>query len=333
MQQVRLGIIGCGIAAKKLHWPALSKLSDRYEVVAVCNHTRPKAAEFAAMVGGVPWALDYRKLLAMNAVEAVDIVLPIHLNERVTRDALEAGKHVIVEKPLAANLGEARRMLSFPRTYRPKMMVAENCRYQPLYLRTKEVLDSGSIGRVYAAAWNVLGMLTTRNEYARTRWRIHHRYPGGFLTDAGVHNMAVLRMLFGEVTSVAGYVRRMHPAIGKLDTLGMTFDTKKGVSGTFNLFFSSSGVSERRLLLFGTDGTIVVDDARITVKRHDQPDVQFAVDPEGGYIGEFVDFYEAIRNGTRVRSSFKEAARDLQVIIMALEAGRTGKKKSVQPVG
>src|SRR5512140_1581044 len=115
MRKLRLGIIGCGIAARKLHLPALSALSDRYEIVAVCNHTKPKAVSFSRLAGGVPYDLDYRKLLQRPDVEAVDIVLPIDLNHRVTRDALAAGKHVILEKPLAANLREGKEMLAFGR--------------------------------------------------------------------------------------------------------------------------------------------------------------------------------------------------------------------------
>ena len=332
MKKIQLGIIGCGIAAKKLHWPALSKLSDTFDVVGVCNHTEPKAVEFARIAGGVPWVLDYRELLAMNTVEAVDIVLPIHLNFRVTRDALEAGKHVIVEKPLAANLREAKAMLAFPKRYHSVMMVAENCRYQPLYLRAKQAMENGSIGRVYAATWNVLGNVTTTNEYARTQWRVHHRYPGGFLTDAGVHNMAVLRMLFGEIASVTGFTRRMNPSIGKLDTLGMMFDSNKGVSGSMNLFFSAPGMNERRLLIFGTEGTMDVADSGISVKRHNQPDERITVDSDGGFVGEFQEFYNAIRGNTNVQGSFREAARDLQVIISALDAARAGKKKLIHPL-
>jgi len=110
MKPIKLGIIGCGIAARNLHWPALQKLKDKFEITMVCNHSEPKARDFAEIVGGVPYVLDYRKLLQSPAVEAVDIVLPIYLNYQVTGDALQAGKHTVVEKPLAANLPDAKQM-------------------------------------------------------------------------------------------------------------------------------------------------------------------------------------------------------------------------------
>ncbi len=63
MKPFKLGLIGCSIAAKDLHWPALNKLQDKFEITVVCNRSEPKAAEFAHMVGDLPHVLDYRELL------------------------------------------------------------------------------------------------------------------------------------------------------------------------------------------------------------------------------------------------------------------------------
>ena len=75
-----------------------------------------------------------------------------------------------------------------------------------------------------------------------------------------------------------------------------------------------------------------VADSGITVKRHNQPDERIAVDSDGGFVGEFQEFYNAIRGNTNVQGSFREAARDLQVIISALDAARAGKKKLIHPL-
>lgn len=83
MRKVKLGIIGTGLAAKNLLLPALQKLKNKFEIVAVCNHTEKKAKEFSKLVGGVPVYNDYQELLKRDDVEAVDITLPIHLNYKV----------------------------------------------------------------------------------------------------------------------------------------------------------------------------------------------------------------------------------------------------------
>ena len=118
MEPVKIGIIGCGIAARKLHWPALQKVSDKFIIKMVCNHTEPKAKSYARLVGDVPYVLDYHEMLINKDIEAILIILPIHLNYRVTLDCLKSGKHVLVEKPLAANLDEGRKMLLFKKLYK-----------------------------------------------------------------------------------------------------------------------------------------------------------------------------------------------------------------------
>ncbi len=317
---VKLGIIGCGIAARELHLPALQKLKDKFEITVVCNHTEPKAKSFAEMLGGVDYVLDYHDLLRRNDVEAVDIVLPIHLNYPATKDALNAGKHVIVEKPLAANLNQAKEMLEFEKKFSQVMMVAENFRYRQTFNHLKTRLDRQEIGQPYAAIWNVFYHVDTSNKYARTQWRIDHQYPGGFITDGGVHNIAALRFLFGELVSGNGFVKSVNPQIGELDTFSFQFKTIMNVNGVFNVFFSSNGYSEDRIIILGNNGSFIVENNTIILKRTGQADQQEQIEDDGGYFNEFAEFYEAIRNGKQVFSSFQQAYRDLEIILKALDA-------------
>ena len=98
----------------------------------------------------------------------------------------------------------------------------------------------------------------------------------------------------------------------------------------FNLFFSAVGHAENHLLVFGPMGTLVVEGKSIRLKRAGNPDVVEIAADDGGYIEEFADFYDAIRKGRNVRSSFREGVRDLQVILTALESAETGKRKRVR---
>ena len=90
-RKIKLGIIGTGLAAKTLDLPALKRLSNKFEITTVCNHTEKKAKEFSELIGGVKYYLDYRELLKDENVEAVDITLPIDLNYKVTVDSLKSG--------------------------------------------------------------------------------------------------------------------------------------------------------------------------------------------------------------------------------------------------
>ena len=107
MKKVKLGIIGTGIAARILHWPALKQLQNKIEIVQVCNHTEKKAKDFAKLVGSVTYTLNYKEILNNPDIDAVDIILPIELNHKMAKEALDAGKHIIMEKPIAVNMKEA----------------------------------------------------------------------------------------------------------------------------------------------------------------------------------------------------------------------------------
>ncbi len=325
MKPVKLGIIGCGIAARDLHWPALKQLKDKFEIVCVCNHTEEKAREFSQMVGGVPYVQDYHKVLEMPDVEAVDIILPIELNYQVTKDAAEAGKHIIVEKPLAVNLEEARQMLGIEKGYSKILMVAENFRYRSSLQQLKNQIEQGKIGDVYGVFWNSFTKLNEENKYAQTKWRIDHKYPGGFVTDSGVHNIAALRDVFGEIYRISSFTKGVNREIGKLDSFSLQFTTEKRVSGVLNLFFSSNGYSEDRLIVLGSEGSIIIEDEVLTVKRNDVIEYTEKFENDNGYKGEFEDFYNAIRNGSKIKSSFFEAYSDLKVILDALSTSVTDK--------
>ncbi|MCK6622393.1 MAG: Gfo/Idh/MocA family oxidoreductase [Calditrichaceae bacterium] len=327
MRPVKLGIIGCGIAARKLHWPALQQMADKFEITAVCNHTEAKAKSFAELAGGVPYVLDYRELLKREEVEAVDIILPIHLNYPATRAALEAGKHVMVEKPLAANLRQARQMLALERRFPGVKLLAENFRYRPLFTRLKQLIDEGRIGAPYGVIWNIFLHVDAKyNPYARTEWRIHHQYPGGFVTDGGVHNVAALRLLFGEIVSGQARARSINPAIGEVDLFWMVFSTDRGVSGQLNLHYSAIGYADDSLYVFGDRGSLVVKSGEIALKQDGFTEQRERIPDDNGFCEQFADFYRAIREGQAVKSTFQEGYRDLKTILAALKSARGGRK-------
>ncbi len=318
--KVKLGIIGTGIAARELHLPPLINLKDRFEITCVCNHTEKKARDFAALVGNVPYFLDYRDLLARKDVDAVDIVLPIELNFSVTLDSLEAGKHVIVEKPIAASLADAEMMTTFPVRFDRVMMVAENYRYSPVFKRVGEIIGAGGIGKPYSVFWDYLTVTDLDNKFAKTSWRINHKYPGGFVMDAGIHNIAVLCDLFGEMKSGIAFTRSVNPAIGRTDSMSFQFLSGSGVNGVFNIYFSAQGLSSNRLLVMGDNGSLVIEENRITLKRQGKSDIVETIKSDRGYQGQFEDFYDSIANRKQPVSTFEKAFGDLKTMVAALDS-------------
>lgn len=325
-RKIKLGITGTGLAARILHLPALKELTNKFEITAVCNHTEKKAREFSELVGGVRYYLDYKDLLKDKEVEAVDITMPIDLNYKVTIDSLKAGKHVFLEKPLAGSMNEAKKMLDLKLKYKKQvMLLAENFRYRKVYNTIYDLLKKESIGNLYAAQWNVFYNVSADKDYGATKWRQKHKYTGGFMLDAGVHNIATLRMLFGDVKSVAAFTDSINPAIGKPDTMSVQLRFRSGINVVYNLFFTVKNHWENKLLIFGDKGTLEANDDKIALKFNDRsPEVFYCADL-GGYDLEFIDFYNAIVTGSKVKSTFIEGYKDMEVVFAALKAAKTNK--------
>jgi len=203
-------------------------------------------------------------------------------------------------------------------------MVAENCRYRPLNHRTKNLLDSGIIGTPHSVFWNIFHFVDLSNKYAQTEWRINHKYKGGFITDGGVHQIATLRELFGDFISGSAFTKCINPEIGELDSFSLQFKTDS-MNGVLNIFVSSNGYAENKMIILGDKGTIIIEDNKLTIKQNSLPDKVEIIEDDGGYMGQFEDFYQAIRNNKDVVSTFEKAYGDLAIIIEAIEAAETDK--------
>lgn len=295
---IGLGIIGCGIAANELHWPALTKLRAEFAVIAVCNHTKEKAVRLAKTIGAaygkeIPYAIDYHELLASPNVEAVSILLPVEWNRQVCTDTAAAGKHILVEKPIAEDEASAQELLELEEQYpHVVMMVAENFRYRPVFGALANVLRSGAIGVPYFVEWKSWqGIDPATNAYAQTSWRIHHKYEGGFVTDGGVHNVAALRDVFGDLDPVGSVSASVNRGIGRTDTLVYLFRSKGSdgippVSGVLNIAFSVRGAKEDRLTILGSNGTAVVEGTTLKVygASSNAPETVYRLPDDGGYV-------------------------------------------------
>lgn len=325
MAPVRLGVIGCGIAARELHWPAIKQLPRKFTIPVVCNHTEPKARSFAQLVGAKEWVLDYRDVLARDDVDAVSIILPVELNAEVTRAALKAGKHVMLEKPIATNRREAAALVKTAEASPLVAMIAENFRYRPLFRKLRTLLDKGGIGTVHTVQWTTLGNLTPDNKYMHTMWRIDHKYPGGFVMDAGVHTVNAMRYLFGEINSVNARSHSVNRAIGEIDTLTMQFATERGIAGTWMSSFSCRGYSDNHLLIMGDGGTVSMRGDAIEVLPARGKAKTITGPNSWGYREEYEAFHAAIQNGTGTETSFAEGYRDFAVILAALESSDKGR--------
>src|SRR5439155_22736693 len=130
---------------------SLSKATDELRVVATCDLDRGRAEERAAQLGAGRAATDVDELLGASDVDAVLLCLPHDQHAPATVAAARAGKHVLVEKPIARTLDEADAMIAVADAAGVTLMVAHNQRYLPLHRRARELVDDGAIGPVRCA--------------------------------------------------------------------------------------------------------------------------------------------------------------------------------------
>jgi len=176
MKKKGLGIIGTGIAFQELHAPVLLELQDRFEIVALSSRTESRARQVAAWIaertGREPEVYaDTDDLLDRGDIEAVDVAVPINLTARIASQALQQGKHVFAEKPIADNIEDARSLIDLARKQNRVLAIGEQFRYQTHFYQVRDLVESGIIGEALVYRLNDLHYTYLDDKYPSTAWR------------------------------------------------------------------------------------------------------------------------------------------------------------------
>lgn len=182
---VRVGIIGCGGIANGKHMPALSKLKN-VKMVAFCDIIEKKALAAREKFGTPDCAVytDYKKLLEDKSIDVVHVLTPNRSHSFITVDALEAGKHVMCEKPMAINSDEAQKMLDAAKRTGKKLTIGYQSRHRTDSLFLKGEVEAGTFGDIYYAK------ATAIRRRAVPTWGVflnEYEQGGGPLIDIGTH--------------------------------------------------------------------------------------------------------------------------------------------------
>ncbi|MDF2810532.1 MAG: gfo/Idh/MocA family oxidoreductase [Microvirga sp.] len=196
------GIIGAGHFGA-VHARAMARVKD-VRLVASCREDRTAGAAFATEHGGKSYA-DWRALLDDPAVEVVVIATPHHLHEEITIAAAQAGKHILLEKPMAPGVAGCDRMAAMVDANGVKLMIGHVMHFALPCLKAKEIIDSGTLGApVLGSSW----IIKLWMESNRRPWHLARASGGGMLMTAGIHALDRLVWLTGApvtgVTAMAG---------------------------------------------------------------------------------------------------------------------------------
>ena len=329
---VRIALIGAGAFVRKAHAPSLLELGDAVQIAAVYSRTRASAQTVAdSLPHPVEVYTEVDALLANGSVEAVDIVLPAPLLPAMVLKALAAGKHVISEKPIATTVAEGETLIARSRTYGDRVwMVGENWRYEEAFQVAADAIRTGRIGQPLFCDLSLQLPVMPDSPYLQTAWRRSEEFPGGFLLDGGVHHVAGLRTLLGEIESVCALTASHRSDLPYADTMSVALRFASGGVGTYLISYAAgSRLGNDAVHIVGSEGSLRVSRGELVLQHGEVCERQeFNV-----FISvreELAAFMAAVRDGAAHRNSPEEALQDLAVVEAMLKSAQKGTVQMVE---
>lgn len=340
MEKIRVGVIGSAFVSN-LHAEAFRSVPEA-ELVAACSPNRDHVEEFARKWKVPAIDTDYRKLLERKDVDAVAVGIPNDLHRQVVVAAAEAGKHVILEKPIAHTLEDADAMIAACRQYNVKLMYAETICFSPKYSRARRLVAENAIGEVYMAKQ------CEKHSGPHSDWFYDvNRSGGGALMDMGCHGIEWVRTLYGKqkVKSVSAHCQLVyHKGRTQGDDNSLVIvEFENGAIGVVEDSWARHGGMDDRVELLGTEGVIHCDLLRgSSMETYSKNGYGYAVEKAGGTKGwTFTVFEEAflygfpqeMRHFTRcllgeedLMESGEDGRATLEIIYAAYESAATGER-------
>ncbi len=323
--KLRVGIVGAGNIATSAHLPSYAELTDLVEVVAIADIV-PERAKAAAEKFGIPhYFASVEELLENVEVDYVDICTWTAAHAPVCIAAAKAGKHILCEKPLAANLEQGLAMEKAVREAGVQFMLAVVTRYMAEAIKCRELYDQGVFGEIYAAKCRYV-----RRRGTPSGWFTDKELAGGGpVLDIGVHAIDRTWYLMGRPTPVSVSAETSY-RIGDFQTKGVTrwspFGQGKGVFDTEDsamIFFrfeggktmmaevawAINGQEANDVVLFGSKAGCTFDP--LTVYGEDEEgylsDVKPEVIPNNLFVEELRHFVECLNTGKTPISPMEDA--------------------------
>jgi predicted dehydrogenase len=244
MKTIRWGMIGCGDVAEVKSGPGFQK-ADGSELVAVMRRRGDLAADFARRHGVRASYDDAAALINDPAVDAVYIATPPGAHEALALAVCAARKPAYVEKPMARTHAECRRMIDAFAAAGVPLFVAYYRRALPRFLRARDLVASGALGRVTGASYRLAGpyhrdIEALVRDGAALPWRVQAEHAGGgLLLDLGCHTLDVLDFILGPLEEVQGSASNVATPHFVEDGVAMTFRTAGGALGAAQWTFAS----------------------------------------------------------------------------------------------
>ncbi len=334
---IRVGIIGFGFMGRMHHrcWQALPDAT----VAAVCDadpHALENEAKNRGNIAGAEGDVDltqvnihgdFSQMIRQEQLDAVSITLPTHLHPDATLAALQAGCHVLCEKPIALSLPEASRMVEAARRTKRVLQIGHCIRFWPEYAKAREILATGTCGQVVAATFQRLAATAARKPRS---WYLNSDLSGGMPLDLHIHDTDFVQYLFGMPRSVCSHGS---PASAR----GLAHIVTRYGYGDDKLVTAEGGWAmmppygfQMRFHIVMERGTLDFDfrrDPRLQLSTADGQLISPDCEPGDGYTRQIEHFARCIRGETVPPVTSPEEAQDsLRIVQAECESVRTGRE-------
>jgi predicted dehydrogenase len=345
MTRTKVVLLGTGFIAD-IHLESYRRFVPEAEVVAVFSRSAERAEAFARTHHVPHWSANLDEIIAQTTCEVVDVCLPNHLHHRAVMIAARAGRHVIIEKPLALTLEQADDMITACRRAGVKLMYAEELCFAPKYERARTLVQEGAIGTIYQMRQ------AEKHSGPHSDWFYDiEQSGGGVLMDMGCHGLAWFRWMLGgrpRVRSVYAHlqgnlIHGSRPTRCEENSVCIV-EFEGGAIGVAENSWSKHGGMDDRAEIYGTGGVIYADlfmgNAALT---YSQQGYGYAMEKAGSTQGwTFTIFEEAfnqgypqelrhfivdcVRNGQEPLVTGEDGRAVLEMLYAAYASARTGRK-------
>lgn len=255
MKKYKLALIGCGRISYK-HIEAIKKIGEA-EIVAVCDIVPEKAKKYASELN-IPFYTDYKEMLQKEHIDIVNILTPSGMHWNIAIDAMNQGKHVVVEKPMALKIRMVDMMIEAADKNGVRLFVVKQNRFNSAVVKTREAFEEGRFGKL------VLGTVRVRwsrdqSYYNQDAWRGTWENDGGVLTNQASHHIDLLQWFFGDVESVMAMTETQLVNTETEDTGVAILKFTNGALGVIEATTATRPKDlEGSLSILGEKGTVVI---------------------------------------------------------------------------
>lgn len=332
--RLRVAVIGCGVG--RAHALAYQALPDHFEIVSICDLDTDKAAALALEVGTGGHTSDFASLLGRTDIDVIDICTPPHLHVPMVTQTIQAGKHAICEKPIAASLKDVDALIALEQGSSKRIMPIFQYRFGHGLQKLALLKNLELLGTAHVA--------TVETHWRRGAWYYLPEWRGKWATELGggllghaIHAHDMLSLIMGGVKSVyARVATRVNPievedcaAVslemhdGALVSLSMTLGSSHEISRHRFAFSNVVAESNTRPYTSSGDPWTFTGDTPELQQAIEAALTAFQMQPEG-YAGQFLRFHQALESGTALPVTLQDARDSLELVTAMYRSARTG---------